>query len=60
MRGLAPAIQAADELHRKRLEALNKVPVPNDAPTAKKTKSKQPAKCKLIRKPLRQTSKIES
>lgn len=60
MRGLAPAIQAADELHRKRLETLSKVPTLDDPTTAKKIKSKQSTKCKGIRKGHRQRSKIAS
>lgn len=52
MRGLAPAIEAAEDIYKKRIEIMSKTPsVSHNEPVGKPSKSKQRlAKKKIIKK----------
>jgi hypothetical protein len=50
MRGLAPAIQAAEELYKKRIETISKATTVNNEDQQQKSKPRPPAKNKPIKK----------
>jgi hypothetical protein len=54
MRGLAPAIQTADEMHKKRVDSLLKAPShPSPTPQEKRIKIKTSPKKKTIKRSFR-------